>query len=61
MRDYGHIQADIVHNLFEESVPFGQINVTIIYIITNKINMQIKIQREYKGEEMFRKYLALDF
>lgn len=50
-----------MQNLFEESVPFGQMNITIIYIITNKINIQTKIQREYKEEEMFRKYLALDF
>lgn len=35
-------------------------NITIIYIITSKINIQRKIQSEDKGEEMFRKHLALD-
>lgn len=48
-------------NLFEEPVPFGQMNVIITHIIINKINIQIKGQREYKGDGMLRKYLALDF
>lgn len=48
-------------NFFEEPVLFEQINVTIIRMITNKINIQIKVQRKYKGEEIVRKYLALDF
>lgn len=48
-------------NFFEEPVLFGQINVTIICMMINKINIQIKVQRKCKGEEIVRKYLALDF
>lgn len=48
-------------NHFEEPLPFGQMNPTLIHIITNKINIQMKVQREYKGEGIFRKYLALYF
>lgn len=48
-------------SLFEEPVPFQQMNVIIIHIITTKINIQTKVQREYKREVMARKYLDLDF
>lgn len=48
-------------SVFEVPISFGQMNVTNIYAITNKINIQVKVQKRYKGEGMLRKYLALDF